>query len=67
MNYQSDSTAHHVGFELVVYDNESGPLVKLFNRAMAESSIIEAFNAEELDRLETFIECFKDLALDKGD
>lgn len=53
-------------FKMDVFDNEWRPLIKLFNRAMAEKTITEAFNTEELDRLETFIGWFKEEALEKG-
>lgn len=53
-------------FKMDVFDNEWRPLIKLFNRAMTEKTITQAFNAEELDRLETFIDWFKDEAAAKG-
>ena len=57
---------HKMAFKMDIFDNEWRPLIKLFNRAMAEKTITEAFNSEELDRLETFIGWFKEEALDKG-
>ena len=57
------TASHIVGFKIDVFDNESRPLIKLFNRAMSDPNIISAFDAAELERLETFIDCFKDLAL----
>lgn len=57
---------HIVGFKIDVFDNEWRPLLKLFNRAMADKNIMESFNAEELDRLETFVDWFKEECLKNG-
>ena len=55
--------SHNMGFKIDVFDNESGPLIKLFNRAMRDPDFVSQFDEYELDRLETFIECFKELTL----
>ena len=57
---------HKMAFKIDIFDNEWRPLIKLFNRAMAEKTITEAFNADEMERLETFIRWFKEEALEKG-
>lgn len=50
-------------FQIDVFDNESGPLIKLFNRALATPEIVDSFTDDELDRVVTFIDCFKEEAL----
>ena len=56
------NTINH--FQIDVFDNEWGPLIKLFNRALATPEIVDSFTDEELDLVTTFIDCFKESALD---
>ena len=47
-----------------IFDNECGPLLKLFNRACSNDEIMSHFSEEEAERLATFMDCLQDLALE---
>tara|TARA_R100000951_G_scaffold106623_1_gene101327 strand:- start:575 stop:757 length:183 start_codon:yes stop_codon:yes gene_type:complete len=55
---------HTIGFKMDIFDNEWGPLLKLFNRASSNDEIMSHFSEEETERLSTFMDCLQDLALE---
>lgn len=55
---------HTIGFKMDIFDNECGPLLKLFNRACSNDEIMSHFSEEEAERLATFMDCLQDLALE---
>ncbi len=58
--------AQSTAIRMDIFDNEWGPLLKLFNRATSNSEIMSHFNAQEAERLSTFMDCLKDLALENS-
>ena len=55
---------HTIGIKMDIFDNEFQPLLKLFNRASCNDEIMSHFSEEECERLHTFMDCLKDLALE---
>ena len=63
MSIQTTET-HSTAIRMDIFDNEWGPLLKLFNRASSNSEIMSHFDEQETDRLATFMECLQELALE---
>ena len=63
----TNKVIHNVSIKMDIFDNEWKPLVKLFNRACCNDEIMSHFSEEECERLSTFIDCFKELALNHSE